>query len=233
MLAALLVAAAILPFDGAITRFVLASNGAEGAARALVPRIGGDVKRELEFVQQFGAITSLVIVGLLILMLDRARFRRVADMALAAAATAGACWGLKLAIGRPRPRFDDPGVFLSPWRTYELTIDGQRVARHAWEIGSGIKADLWSMPSSHTAAGVALAIFLCSAYPKIRPLAIGLACLVGVARVLLGAHYVSDVLVGAAVGYAISMPIVSRRLGQRLLAGRPAGANALPPASTR
>lgn len=189
---------------------------ATGSSR-LTSRIGGDFKRELEFLQQFGAVSSLVIVGLVMLLLDRARARRIADMALSAALVALACNVLKLLIGRPRPKFDDPGTFLFPGGQYELTIQGETVLRHAWQIGSGISSDLWSMPSSHTAAGVALAVFLAAVYPKLRPLCIFLAFIVGVARVLLGAHYLSDVLAGATLGYLVATPITHARPGEFLL----------------
>lgn len=209
---------AALPIDGMLTRWVLRSDGGLPGAARLVPRLGGDFKRELEFLQQFGAVSSLVLIGLVVLLLDRARVRRVADLALSAALVGLACNVLKLTIGRPRPKFDDPHTFLFPQGQYQLTIQGEPVLRHAWEIGRGISSDLWSMPSSHTAAGVALAVFLCAAYPRLRPLAIGLAILVGIARILLGAHYLSDVLAGATLGYFVSQPIVQFQSGQGLLA---------------
>jgi membrane-associated phospholipid phosphatase len=207
-----------IPLDAPISRAVLMPRvDATGSSR-LTPKIGGDFKRELEFLQQFGAVSSLVIVGLVMLLLDRARARRVADMALSAAFVALACNALKLLIGRPRPKFDDPGTFLFPGGQYELSIQGENVLRHAWQIGSGISSDLWSMPSSHTAAGVALAVFLAGVYPKLRPLGIFLATIVGVARVLLGAHYLSDVVAGAILGYLVSTPITHARAGEQLLA---------------
>lgn len=206
-----------IPFDAPISRAVLTPRiDATGLSR-LTPRIGGDFKRELEFLQQFGAVSSLVIVGLVMLLLDRPRARRIADMALSAALVALACNVLKLLIGRPRPKFDDPGTFLFPSGQYELTIQGETVLRHAWEIGRGISSDLWSMPSSHTAAGVSLAVFLAAVYPKLRPLGILLAILVGAARILLGAHYLSDVVAGAMLGYLIATPITHTRAGENLL----------------
>lgn len=217
LVAGLALTLAALPVDGIVSHAVLkAGEGTPGAAR-LLPRVGGDLKRELEFLQQFGALSSLVIIGVVMLLLDRARWRRLANLALSAALVALACNILKVVIGRPRPKFDDPHTFLFPKGQYPLTIKGEPVLRHAWDIGKGISSDLWSMPSSHTAAGVALAVFLVAVYPRLKPLAVVLAVIVGVARVLLGAHYLSDVIAGATLGYVVSEPVVGQQLGERLL----------------
>lgn len=225
LVAGLLLTLFALPLDGSISHAVLRGVDAAAGEPKLVPRVGGDVKRELEFLQQFGAISCLIITGLVVLLVDRERGWRLADMGIASLLVGIACNVLKLSIGRPRPRFDDPGTFLFPRGTYQLTIQGERVVRHAWESGRGMSSELWSMPSSHTAAGVALAVFLCAVYPKLKPLAIGLAVVVPVARIVLGAHYLSDVIAGAVVGYAVSSPVVHARIGERLirrLTGHPA-----------
>src|SRR6185295_16815835 len=152
---AIILAAALVPLDGPIARAV-----------ARHP-VGGDVKRELETLQQFGAIGSLLIVSAIVALLDRPRNRSLADLFAAAGLTALGANILKLAIGRLRPRTpplsDDPLTFCWPWTTSSLTRDGVTTERHAWEFwnsGSLKLADLWSMPSSHTAAAVALALYL-------------------------------------------------------------------------
>ncbi|RVW01137.1 phosphatase PAP2 family protein [Rhodococcus xishaensis] len=71
----------------------------------------------------------------------------------------------------------------------------------------------WSFPSNHSAIafGIATAIVLASTRvlsPVQRGLVIGLAALVGLARVLQGAHYPHDVLAGAVLGSAVTTAVV-------------------------
>ena len=72
-----------------------------------------------------------------------------------------------------------------------------------------------AFPSGHTAYAFAGATLLGNRYPKLRiPLYIG-AGLVGITRIYLGRHYVSDVIAGAAVG-TITGALVSRHRGTLL-----------------
>ncbi len=202
-MALLVLAGVAFPWDGAVS----------DAARSL--RLGGDLRRELEALQQYGQGASILLVVLLIWALDPPRRRRLLDYALAIGVTALAVMPMKLLVGRPRPKFGDPEHILGPLGVYPV---GEGVGlRHAWEVGSGISSDLWSMPSSHTAYAVVLSVFLTLIYPKLRWIALGLALLVGICRVLFGAHYPSDVLVGAGLALLVAPPIVRSWRGVRLL----------------
>lgn len=200
---------AMVPLDGAVRDFLWTR------------RVGGDVKRELEFLQQFGAISSVVLISLVILLLDpaapRLKWRRIADLAGAATLTGIAGNLLKMSLGRPRPLFDDPMHLLGPIGRYPVERDGVVVLMSAWEVGSRGVSDLWSMPSSHAMAGAGLAFALSALYPRLRPLCVGLACVVCTARVLLNAHYISDVMVGAALGWMIAAFALRREVGSRLV----------------
>lgn len=201
---------AAVPLDGAVRDFLWTR------------RVGGDVKRELEFLQQFGAISSIVLVSLVILLLDpadaRLKWRRITDIAVAATLSGLVGNLLKMFLGRPRPLFDDPMHLLGPLGKYpvESGTGGVRLMS-AWEMGAKGVSDLWSMPSSHAMAGACLAFCLATLYPKLRALCVGLAVIVCSARVLLNAHYVSDVLIGAALGWLVAAFVLRRELGSRLV----------------
>lgn len=62
----------------------------------------------------------------------------------------------------------------------------------------------YSMPSTHTMIAIALAIVLYSVNRKLGLIAILLAILVGISRVVLGVHSTIDVLVGLIIGSIIS-----------------------------
>lgn len=61
-----------------------------------------------------------------------------------------------------------------------------------------------SFPSDHAAASVAIATVLLLAHRRLGLVALGMAVLVCVARVYVGAHYPGDVLAGAAIGAGVA-----------------------------
>lgn len=188
---------ACIPLDGPISDAAVAFGE---------DMLGGDVRRELESLQQYGQGAVTLLVAWAIWLLDHRRRRRLLDWVVAALLAAAVAFPLKMLIGRPRPRFDDPRHFLGPFGAYPL---GEDVGvRHAWEFWAGISSDLWSMPSSHTVFAVVMSVVLGVWYPRLRPLVVVMALLVAVSRVLFGAHYVSDVCVGAAVGLLVAVPVV-------------------------
>lgn len=196
------------PFDGAVAAWArsLAADG-----------LGGDLELELRTLQQFGDLATTALIAVTICLLDPGMRRRLLDW-LAGILVAGVgVTGLKMLVGRPRPRLEDPSTLLGPFGAYPL---GPEVGvRHGWEVWADISSDLWSMPSSHTAfAGVA-AGFLMTAYPRLRPLALAMVGVVGVCRVLFGAHYPADVLVGAGIGVGIGVWCARRHIGVRALDG--------------
>lgn len=211
--AACVAVACLLPFDGAVMGF--ARRFQEGGDLEL----GGDLRREMLFVQQWGDGVCIVLVLTAVYLLDRGRRGRLWDAVGAVVATAAAYQGLKILIGRPRPKFEDPLRFFASVDAYEVVVEGERVQRHSWEFWRGISSDLWSMPSSHTAAAMCLSVILVRMYPRLRWLVMPLAGVVGVCRVVFGAHYPTDVVAGLAVGYVVASLAMAGSWGTRA-AGR-------------
>jgi membrane-associated phospholipid phosphatase len=201
--------AVLLPLDGVIR------SGAGWAGAQL----GGDLRRELEVIQQYGAITSLLLIAFVIWVQDPLRRAHLADFAAAIAATGLVVLLVKGLVGRVRPRDAmlvdyNHWSFLGPFGAVPgKPGDG---VLHSWQFGAGDVSNIQSMPSSHMAYAVATSVFLIAMYPKLRALVIVLPIIVGLCRITFGAHWASDVVAGAAVGAIASQAVVRSRLGQRI-----------------
>ncbi|SRR6266498_4744411 len=91
---------------------------------------------------------------------------------------------LKIIFGRPPPE--------------ELLNEGAD-GFHFFNGGTGFD----SFPSSHAAIAAGIAGALSAIWPAHRRMFLGLAVMVAASRFIIGAHYLSDVLLGCAVGLAI------------------------------
>jgi len=90
---------------------------------------------------------------------------------------------------RARPGAASPGVFFVHFPCFP--------ARYAEA----------SFPSGHATTAFAAAVLLACWYPRQAGLFFGLAAIVGVSRVLLGAHFPSDVLAGALLGSSVALTV--------------------------
>jgi len=61
-------------------------------------------------------------------------------------------------------------------------------------------SDRFSFPSGHAAAAFLFATVLASFYPSLAPAVFTVAAMIGLARVLLGVHYPTDIAAGALLG---------------------------------
>lgn len=72
----------------------------------------------------------------------------------------------------------------------------------------------WSMPSNHTANAFAAAAVIAVLWPRLAAVAYPVAALIALSRCLLGVHYPSDLIAGAAlgtcIGLACAMPLRGR-----------------------
>jgi undecaprenyl-diphosphatase len=110
------------------------------------------------------------------LMLGARAYREVLAGTLAAALAGLAFWRLKRRFKRRRP-CELLGL------AYDVKV-----------------ADRFSFPSGHSATSFAIATLLALAFPLLSPLFLAMAAAIAASRVLLGLHYVSDVVAGAALG---------------------------------
>ena len=64
--------------------------------------------------------------------------------------------------------------------------------------------DRWSFPSGHAANAFTIGTLIALVHPAATPLCLGLAAGVAASRVVLGMHFVSDVLAGSLLGAAVA-----------------------------
>lgn len=96
---------------------------------------------------------------------------------------------LKRAIGRKRPCAMEP---------------------HCW--ATLLPPDQFSFPSGHTITAFAVTLSLGAFYPAMLPGLLFCAASVAASRILLGMHFLTDVLAGAAIGSGIGMLIADAAL---------------------
>ncbi len=159
----------------------------------------------LDNVEPFGHGVGVVIAALLILLLEQ-RQRKTGWSLLTAGLGAGLLADfVKLWMGRVRPRnFDfatlDAQATITGWLPF---LNG----------GSGSQ----SFPSAHTATAFAMAVMLSSLYPRGRWLFFLMAVLVVGHRLHSGAHYASDILAGAALGWLFALWCIRLAVRHRYL----------------
>jgi undecaprenyl-diphosphatase len=159
-----------------------------GAPTTLALSFKGDIKRESQFLAQYGQAVCTAIVSALIWQLDPAHRKFILPLILAVAATSVGAFVLKRLLGRVRPNREGAGKFLGP-----------TLAHANWRE---------SFPSSHSACAVALTVALTHIYPQASLTLWTLAMITALLRYVLDAHWPSDVLGGIALGYIVSASII-------------------------
>ena len=196
----LAIAALCLPYDIAFSQwFFRTLNGKPAWMRNFVDNLVG-----------FGHGVGVGIIVLLVFILET-RQRKAWISVLSTAFCAGMAANLgKLMIARWRPR------------------DYKIVPEHFSETFRGFLPFLsngtggQSMPSAHTATAVGLAVILSTVYPRAKYVFAFLALNVAVHRLSYGAHHLSDVFVGAALGWGVGQ--ICRWSALRYHYAEPAGA---------
>lgn len=133
-----------------------------------------------------GWLWYLIALALL-LFGGQERFAAVAAAGSAALAGVGVFLFLKNVSGRKRPCEIEP---------------------HCW--ATLLPPDRFSFPSGHTITAFSVAVALGSFYPVLLPILLLCALCIAASRILLGMHFLSDVVVGALIG--MGMALTSRSL---------------------
>lgn len=76
-------------------------------------------------------------------------------------------------------------------------------------VCAGCPLDKFSFPSGHTLHAVSFSLILAHHFPAFGPAVYGFALLVAVSRPVLGLHYPSDVLAGAAIGACLAQGAIA------------------------
>jgi len=77
------------------------------------------------------------------------------------------------------------------------------------DIQAGIDPlDAFSFPSGHTLHAVAFTVVAVSYFPMLAPALLPFTLLIALSRVVLGLHYPSDVLAGAAIGAGVAQAVL-------------------------
>ena len=126
-----------------------------------------------------GGRTGGTILALLLIIVSRRRWKQITRSIVGGLAIQTATVQvLKHLTGRPRPaQFEDMTVFYGPG------------------------TDFHSFPSSHAAFAFMLATVAAAYFPRWRWLAYGGASVIALSRVMLDRHFISDIMVGAFIGY--------------------------------
>ena len=144
----------------------------------------------------FGSLVFWAPLAVAVWLEDRARGAKPAGGAwllLFSPALAGAVAELlKIVLRRERPGLHDGAYFFRPLADQLF---------YTRDIG---------LPSSHTMVAFGGAVILARRFPRVAPVAYLLAAGCGISRVMAGAHFGSDVVVGAIAGWGVGALLWNR-----------------------
>ena len=92
-----------------------------------------------------------------------------------------------------------PGLFVAIIKRFIGRVRPSAAGPFAYEPFHW-RPDFASLPSGHTTTAFATLVAVGALFPRARPFLWGFALLIAVSRIAVTAHFVSDVLAGAAVG---------------------------------
>ena len=146
------------------------------------------LREVLENCEAYGHGVGATLIVMAIVVVDPTKIRWLPWLLSSSLGSGLVANLVKLALPRARPR-DFDFTEGTVWDTF---------ARRISESGT-----FQSFPSSHTATAVGFSVVLSQIFPRGRVFFMVLAALVGLQRIVSSAHYPSDVLAGAAVGWIV------------------------------
>ena len=147
-------------------------------------KMKGDIKRESEFLAQYGQSVATPLAAWLAAIAFGQDWRVFALIVVPVLAASLVCMILKRIFGRMRPNRDDAGRFTG----------------FSWRHSNSRE----SFPSSHSAAAFALTVALVHLWPQAAIVFWLLATVTAGLRYVMSAHFPSDVIAGATIGVALS-----------------------------
>jgi len=161
------------------------------------PKILREISENAEF---FGHAIGVAFIVITIAVLDKPRRNWIGTLLAGAYGGGLTADVLKLLVVRTRPRNLDLSSG-TVWDTFGPVLSFVKMT----------KGDSHSFPSAHTGTAVGFAVVLAAMYPQGRWMFFIYAALVGLHRVECGAHFPSDVCVGAAVGWIVGQGALKLR----------------------
>lgn len=168
----------------------------------------GDLRKFLDVTEVYAHGMGVMMILVTVWVLDPSSSRKLPRAAACAFGSGVIAQLAKQLLPRIRPNeFDYSGdVFSSFPGFWSADLDAV-----AGPVGRAIQ----SFPSGHAATAVGLAFALSWLYPRGKYLFAAIAVLAAVQRVEASAHFVSDTLVGAAIGCVIAGCCLDERLAGR------------------
>jgi membrane-associated phospholipid phosphatase len=174
------------------------------------PHALGDFGKAVKLAEVFAHGSGVLLILLAALAIDPRHWRIVPRLALGAYGAGIVANLLKVTLGRTRPNVFDANQGV--WDSFLGVFAWQE----ATSLGEAFSRDVQSFPSGHTATAAGLACALARLYPQGTWFFVAMTLLAGFQRIEANAHYLSDVLAGAAVGVLMNLALELPRLRRPL-----------------